>query len=176
MAKKLPFTMENLMKLAARDMKYLIDKELFKENLRNYIVQRTLDGEGSRKIKFTKYSPSYAAKKKAAGLDPKVVNLSFTGEMLESLRVIEDNKEGNIKAGNIGTFRLVSDDKIRGFNRGNTITNTDIMNFHKERTYDSRPLPVRHFTWVDKLELAKVVEDTMAGIRYERPEIPKAKK
>ena len=204
MSKKAPFTLEYLTGLAMDSLGYLYDKELFKDNLLNYVLRRTyILSQDDAGFQFDDYSDSYVTKRMKAGIpSPSKVRLSYTGEMLNSLRVIEDTGGGNIgskiRAGGLGTFRIVSDDNPRGIG----VTNSDLVNFINDGTRDrsggirgnvmdfgkGRPsaratskrskwrMSPRRFLYIDELELDKIIEDTLGhlfSIRQDsRPALP----
>jgi hypothetical protein len=73
----------------------------------NYIQDRTRQGLGIGKLPFRnsrgqkRYSENYVESKEfeVAGKSPNQINLSFTGDMLDSLEILDASKTGEVKIG-----------------------------------------------------------------------------
>ncbi len=100
---------------------YLIDRNLLAENIKAYIINRTLAGLDFRDDTFKEYSDSYKAVRRSAGKQTSPPNLNFTGELLRSLKIVESS-DGDIKIaskdsrGNVVNtyrFKAVFDDNVR---------------------------------------------------------------
>jgi len=190
MATNKGFTLDFLYGLIRDDLGRLYDEELFKDNLLNFMLDRSYNkGIDDAGYDFEDYSPSYIKKRAAAGIfPPDKVNLSFSGEMLNSIRVIRDESSGHIgskiNGRELGVYRVVSDGKPRG--RG--VSNADIVNFINDGTRNRRGLKkdaggkplkrskrmeARRFLYIDDLDLNSIIEDTLNGIRYPDVYIPK---
>jgi len=140
-----------------------------KENLRVAIVNRALEGKGYSEQSLKPYSASYAKYKKALHL-PTTPNISLTGELLRSLKVVQD-KRGNINTG-YARFRIEFDDEPRAWsNKVGLITNNLLADMIIKGT---SKMPPRNFVNLSQEELKKIVDDTIDKGLYKREDIPVA--
>ena len=119
------------------------DAQTVAEEILNFIVERTKKGYGSDGEKFPGYSPSYKASDAfKLGGKSSTVNLTLSGEMLDSLEVLE------AKSGKI-VFGFTEDSDMNGRAEGNCLG-----------TYGtSKPDPskARDFMKLSGKELAKII-------------------
>lgn len=92
------------------------DAEIIAEEILNFIVERTKKGVGSDGKKFPEYSSEYinSFDFKAAGKSKGKVDLTLSGEMLDSIEIIEA-KKGKI------VYGYSSDNEMQGRAEGNLL-------------------------------------------------------
>ena len=189
---------ENFLKhIAMNKAGYMLNKELLKENIRNYLIDRTQQGVGYAGRPFKKYSDNYLKQKQRAGKYTGVVNISLSGDLLNSMEIVE-SPYGRINAGEWGRFQVVFNGSHRGvgFTSGNYLTgaidNEELADFiimgteHQDYLrkkikgsenyeYYANPkagttkMPARNFIGLNRLELEKIIEKTISGETYKVP-------
>lgn len=105
------------------------DDEKFRQEIADAVVEivkaRTQDGISAKGNKFTKYSDKYAKKK---GVSPGDVDLTFDGDMLEALDMIESTSQ---------TITLGFDDELQNakawnHNTGDTVPKRQFLGLMKK--------------------------------------------
>ena len=133
------------------------DSEAVAEELLNYIVERSKQGKGIDGEKFPGYSDAYKKSLdfKAAGKSSKV-NLTLSGEMLDSLEVLSA-KKGKI---------------VIGFQKGsemNARAEGNILGTYGQKTPNEKK--ARNFLEISESELAKMIKKSDAIPKEIRKEV-----
>ena len=177
MAKKLELPMGKLKQILVKNVIARTNMQLLKDNILNYIKQRTLAGYGVDRIPFAPYSDSYAKLRAEGGLKTRP-SLAKTGTMIMSLK-IEDvhdgtyNKDTDIMNPILLHCRIKSDDEVRAVTKkGKKVTNSDLVRFHTKGTKNkdnSERMPARPFLKVDPAEFGEILKRTMDGVKFPTP-------
>lgn len=119
------------------------DAQTVAEEILNFIVERTKKGKGSDGVNFPEYSPLYKASDAfKLGGKSSTVNLTLSGEMLDSLEVLEA-KRGKI------VFGFAKDSDMNGRADGNCRGSYG--------TSKDDPSKARNFMELSGKELAKII-------------------
>jgi len=120
------------------------DAQTVAEEILSFIIERTKKGKGSDGVKFPGYSPSYKASDafKLGGKSSSPVNLTLSGEMLDSLEVLEA-KRGKI------VFGYTEDSDMNGRADGNCRGSYG--------TSKDDPSKARNFMELSGKELARII-------------------
>jgi len=100
-------------------------KEMFGDLVSDYIVDRTLSGNDINDRRFTKYKPEYADQK---GVTRDSVNMTLTGDMLES---IQDETDANVIKVKVGSG--VDTLKAYNHNTGDTLPKRTFFGVKSEK-------------------------------------------
>lgn len=129
-------------------------KEMFGDLVSDYIVDRTLSGKDINNRKFKQYSSEYAERK---GVTRDSVNMTLTGDMLESIQDESDANTIKIKVGD-GVDTL----KAYNHNTGDTLPKRTFFGIKNEKQIGNI------VSQVDQQRPARNALDVLKGITLSR--------